>query len=313
MNYIRHAVGIVGVTLLTLTTLLFLCGYGASISWVLEMFTHGRLIYLALFALSFALLLLSNYRKLAIVAVALLLIASVDVVKFWFSPSSSGAATPAIRITQMNLWGGKNRQFQEAFAIARRGNPDVIALSEVTMPWWLRFVKEFPDYPYQVVEPRFGGVGILSRLPINSAQVRYFGRKNRPRICAEMTTRQGTKFDLIFVHTVTPFYLPPMRDGELEVVASEARSSKNPVILLGDINCSPWSPVFSKLVQQSGLVDSEQGFGIQPSWAPHIVPFGIIPIDHAFVSKNIEVLSRTISSTYGSDHRAVTVECSLQR
>lgn len=212
----------------------------------------------------------------------------------------------------MNLWGGKNRQFEKALSVARNGNPDVIVLSEVTMPWWLRFVQEFPEYSHQLVEPRYGGVGILSKLPMKNAEIRYFGKKKRPRICAQLITSHGP-LDMILVHTVTPFYLPPMRDGELQVVAEEARVSKNPVVVLGDINCSPWSPVFSRFLMASGLNDSEQGFGIQPSWAPHAIPFPIIPIDHIFVSENIEVVTREIGQDFGSDHRPVTVQLSLKQ
>ncbi len=282
-------------------------------TWVLEMFTHERLIYIGLFAIAFLLLALANYRKLAILAVLLMLVASVDVVKYWFHPPSTQVAGDTVKVLQMNLWGGKNRKYEEALAAARTGNPDVIALSEVTMPWWLRFVQECPDYPYQIVEPRYGGVGILSKLPMKLAEVRYYGRKKRPRIYAQVTTRQGTPLDLIFVHTVTPFYLPPMRDGELEVVAQEARSSKNPVILFGDMNCSPWSPVFSRLLSQSGLSDSQQGFGIQPSWAPHVSPCPLIPIDHVLQSKNVKIVSREIGREFGSDHRPVSVQLSLRQ
>lgn len=306
MKLARNTIGIIAALLLAVTSVCFVIGFLAPNSWVLEMFTHGRWIYLVLFLLAAILLFITKYRKLAAVALALLLFASVDVINYWFEKPTQIKTTANIKIVQMNLWGGKNRNVDDTLNVAAREKADVIVLSEVTSPWWLRFIDRFPDYPYRIVEPRYGGVGLLSRLPIKSGEVRYFGKLKRPRIVADLQAPDGTTFELIFAHTFTPFSRPPMRDEELKLVAAEAKSARYPVVVCGDINCSPWSPIFARFLQESNLIDSERGFGCAPTWAFPNSPIAVIPIDHLFVSKDMTVLSRTIGSKFGSDHWPVT-------
>jgi endonuclease/exonuclease/phosphatase (EEP) superfamily protein YafD len=98
------------------------------------------------------------------------------------------------------------------------------------------------------------------------------------------------------------------------VLAQEARQagSKGPVILFGDLNCSPWSYFFDKLLTEGDLSDSEQGFGAQASWCAWlIVP--PIPIDHCLVSKNISVEARETLPEVGSDHLPVLVKLKLSQ
>lgn len=297
--------------MLAATAAAFVVGFCAPNSWLLEMFTHARIIYLVLFVVSIVLLILGGQRRLAVISALLLVFASTDVVSYWFGKQPSSKTTATVNILQMNLWGKENHEFKETLAVPWSVNADVIALSEVTNMWWNKFVSAYPDYPYQIVEPRYGGIGLLSRLPLKAAQVRYFGARHRPRIVADLEARDGSVFRLICVHTVTPFYLPPMRDGELKVVAAEARESRYPAVVAGDINCGPWSPVFTRFLSDSGLVDSERGFGVVPTWGFPRLPFSLLPLDHLFVSKDISVLNRIVGPRFGSDHRPVTVEVGL--
>jgi endonuclease/exonuclease/phosphatase (EEP) superfamily protein YafD len=87
----------------------------------------------------------------------------------------------------------------------------------------------------------------------------------------------------------------------------------NPKILIGDLNCGPWSPAFSNLLS-GGLHDSEQGFGPQPSWPARTgrvvenIPIPpLIPIDHVLVSDDICVVQRQTGPPMQSDHVPVFV------
>jgi endonuclease/exonuclease/phosphatase (EEP) superfamily protein YafD len=83
-----------------------------------------------------------------------------------------------------------------------------------------------------------------------------------------------------------------------------------PVIVAGDFNATPFSPIFRKVIKISGLKDSREGFGWQPSW-PTYVPLLWLPIDHILVSSEIQVHNRATGSFIGSDHYPVFADLSI--
>jgi len=71
------------------------------------------------------------------------------------------------------------------------------------------------------------------------------------------------------------------------------------LIFTGDLNLTPWSPYYKRLVEKTGLHNTKLGFGVEPSWiepATHVhlpaLIIGVIklPIDHIFVSNDIKVV-----------------------
>ncbi|MEM7233873.1 MAG: endonuclease/exonuclease/phosphatase family protein, partial [Planctomycetota bacterium] len=78
-------------------------------------------------------------------------------------------------------------------------------------------------------------------------------------------------------------------------------------LLLGDLNTTPFSPYFSKLLDETGLQNSARGFGLQASWPSLLSVLGI-PLDHVLHSEDIVVVDRSTRAGAGSDHRAVIVD-----
>ena len=81
---------------------------------------------------------------------------------------------------------------------------------------------------------------------------------------------------------------------------------------MGDFNVTPYSYYFSKFEKTIGLKNTMIGFGPQNSW-PSILPLDIfrVPIDHVFVSKNIQILNVRVGPNLGSDHLPLIVKLSL--
>ena len=74
-----------------------------------------------------------------------------------------------------------------------------------------------------------------------------------------------------------------------------------PVIVAGDLNTTPWSHGFQRLIRPRGLRDSAVGHGVQTTWnARRWVPR--IPIDHVVVSPEVRVVARRVGPDVGSDH-----------
>ena len=161
------------------------------------------------------------------------------------------------------------------------------------------------DYPYQIQEPRFGGVALLSKWPLTNSQVQYFGDLHRPRISADIQI-EGQKIHFVFVHTIIPVVHDAIRDKELATVGDEVGALKIPVIVFGDLNITPWCFNFNKLLQDGKLHDSERGFGFQPTWCAWIPP--MFPIDHILVSDGISVTKHQVLTYMGSDHLPVLVD-----
>jgi endonuclease/exonuclease/phosphatase (EEP) superfamily protein YafD len=78
-------------------------------------------------------------------------------------------------------------------------------------------------------------------------------------------------------------------------------------VVAGDLNMSPWSPFFRRFMKKSGLKDSEDSFGFQPTW-PTYQPILYLPLDHVLVSRDIAIVDRRIGAKVGSDHLPVVVD-----
>ena len=95
-----------------------------------------------------------------------------------------------------------------------------------------------------------------------------------------------------------------------EIYNISQKENVDAVIIAGDFNASPYSPVFKKLLTTSGLRDTRTGFGWLPSW-PALFPLAFIPIDHILVSPDIQVQNRATGPYIGSDHYPVIAELSI--
>jgi endonuclease/exonuclease/phosphatase (EEP) superfamily protein YafD len=109
---------------------------------------------------------------------------------------------------------------------------------------------------------------------------------------------------LLALHTRWPLTpaLARARDSALQRAGQLARTSDLPVVLLGDLNLTPDSPVFGRLVEQAGLVDVMQGRGWQPTWLAGFWP-SALRIDHILVTRGLCPDQAAVGPSIGSDHR----------
>ena len=85
------------------------------------------------------------------------------------------------------------------------------------------------------------------------------------------------------------------------------RTLDAPVLLLGDLNATPWSHPFKRLLQETGLIDGSRGMGYQPTWPAGVLPL-LIPIDHCLHSQELRVVHKEVGPMVGSDHYPVIVD-----
>ncbi len=94
---------------------------------------------------------------------------------------------------------------------------------------------------------------------------------------------------------------------QLRFVARKLASIDGAVIVVGDLNTTPWAKPYQELLANCHLKDPRIGRGLLPSWPCFSFPFSI-PIDHVLVSQNLKVLSLLLGPFVGSDHRPLVLD-----
>jgi endonuclease/exonuclease/phosphatase (EEP) superfamily protein YafD len=289
---------------------LSVAGFFGAQSDFCELCSHFRLVWCCLLIFLVAFLSIAKLRTF--VAIALIVFAAnlFDVLRLYVPEftANSGSGGPRIRILQMNLNGHSNHNYDAAVAAIAAKRPDVVALSEVNDDWVARLNNRLVDYPYRRAAPQYQGVALYSRLPIAQAETRINPAVGRPRIYAHLRL-DNRDIVIDFAHPLLPV-IAKFRNDELDQLGQEARNTTLPFILVGDLNCTPWSYYFHKLLKTGMLHDTESGFGPQPTWcADMFVP--VLPIDHCLVSSGFRTITRTVGPDVGSDQLPVYVELLL--
>lgn len=304
---------VLGLPLSALTVMPFFAGHGR----LLEITCHFIPVY-GVLALTYFFLAIAARRPLFI-SLALLVLA-INAMRLAPLYAADGISNKDhnLRVLHLNLWGPKNKHPQKMFALVDQQDPQLIALSEIDHQWSERLKALDEKYPYHLATTNCGGVGLWSKYPLENARVQFFtssfNTNKRPRLSASVCLPDGKKVALILVHPPVPVGQLKnfkARNEEFKTIADQARSLPRPCFVIGDLNCSPWSPYFDELAQQANLKDSARGFGLAPTW-PDIFPLRpVIPIDHCLVSSDISVAKRSVLDSAGSDHRPVLLDLLL--
>jgi endonuclease/exonuclease/phosphatase (EEP) superfamily protein YafD len=210
---------------------------------------------------------------------------------------------------------GRNKKYDKLLASVKSANPDIIVLQEVTDEWWRQVNSLTSDYPHYKAVPRPGGGGLalLSRFPLEQADVLILDTSNHPAIFSKINL-DGTTLSILSIHPPTPMRKHKFnyRNGQFAQAASLMKSTPNPKVLIGDLNVTIWSPYFTDLITDSGLRDVRKGRGIYPSWNTLLPNFMRIPIDHCLVGDGIEVGNVKLGDYTGSDHFPLIVDLKLE-
>ena len=296
---------------------LLLCGwitqFFARFSWVTELSCHFAWQYTT--TIFIALVVVCLYKKWKIAAV-------VFCIFMWqafhtlgiFLPQSDPEATQtsAMSILHFNVL-RSNENYSDVIRFIQEQQSDFVCLQEVTYKWEEACKALYEEYPYHESVPRDDSFGILflSRRPFLYKKVQYFARSQVPSIIVKVV-HEKREFTIVATHPLPPrtALYSAQRNEQLTAVANYVKKIQTPVVVIGDLNVTPWSPYFKDFVQISQLKDSRQGFGIHCTW-PSMAPLLWIPIDHCLLSANAKVHNRQVMSNYGSDHYPIVIRFSV--
>ena len=283
-------------------------GWMGGVWWGFDAFSHFRVQYVQL-CLPFIGLALWRRKNRQAIFFATLAALNYAVVLPFYLGRPAPAAGPSVRAMLVNL-NVENRRTERVTSAVRRADPDLLLFEEATPAWAERLAPLIAAYPYRVEALRDDPFGILllSRFPLKNGRVERFGSTGLPVVAAEVRTPFGD-FAFYGVHAPPPLNARYVRRGraQLAALAEAIRTQRLPAVTMGDLNASPWSRCFVRFRRASGLVDSEKGFGFQPTW-PVRPGFFRIPLDHLLHSPSIEIRQRGTGTETGSDHLPLCVD-----
>lgn len=276
--------------------------------WPFELFTHFRVQYFLGLAFVVAVAALTHRRRSAVVFSSFACLNLALIVPLYFGADAPPlGSAPTLRLSLLNVL-ASNERYSEVLAMVRERDPDLLLLLEQSERWFAALAPLTQRYPHVVrSHPRSDnfGIALYSKLPFESSELVMLADAGIPSVVARVRVG-GEAVTLIGVHTMPPVrdYRALLRNRQLDAVAKLAASTEGRVIVLGDLNCSPWSAYYRRLLADGGLRDSAKGHGVQLSWpaAPIELSPLRIPIDHCLLGPGFAVLETEVGDAVGSDH-----------
>lgn len=298
-----------------LTAFATIIGYLGSLWWIFDLFAHFRIQYFLILSACFAVLVaVKKMRAWSLAVLPFIALNFVSVAPLYFGGDSACGKTE-MRALLINVLAA-NKQYHMVRDFIKKSNADFVVLLEVTDQWDKNLKELQADYPYFMSFPRNNNFGIsfFSKQKPEKLEMPEFSDITLPAVLADFIV-DGKRLTLVGAHIMPPRFEGYLRKrkAQFDGIASFVKSGKKNVIVLGDLNATPWSADFKKFMRKSGLKDSQNGFGAQPSWPAFSVLFPLlIPIDHCLVSKNLSISDRKIGGYVGSDHFPLTVDFSIK-
>jgi endonuclease/exonuclease/phosphatase (EEP) superfamily protein YafD len=273
-------------------------------AWPLDLFANFRVQCTLLFLIVAIVLFALRAPVLGAVAIAGAVVGAIPIVGYMgVQTARAEAGSVKFRVITYNTW-FRNHDYADMARFLEQMQADVVVLQERDRDDGAqRIASHLSSYPHSFIEPRPHGVVVLSRWPITAAELMPL--TDGPGVLAAHVTLDwnGKPVTVLGAHLHWP--LGPassrMRNAELAGVASFAAAHKEPVIVAGDFNTTPWSQNFRATLERSGLTDSAAGHGLAPSWPSQFPPVGI-RIDHCWISHHWRSVDVRVGPSNGSDH-----------
>lgn len=212
---------------------------------------------------------------------------------------AAGEETRELSIMSLNTWDAADN-VEQLEAYFRTAPADVVVLSEIGPPKRQLLEALRTVYPYQkaCAEEWECSLALLSRIPFDQGgTVRW--SKSMP---AFVWARFPGALTVVGTHISRPSRTPFLHARETKSIAQFVRRLEGSVVLVGDLNTSPWSYGFRSLKAQTGLTTPTL---LTPSWPAWPVAVPQIALDHILASSDISFAQSGTGPALGSDHLPV--------
>jgi len=284
-------------------------------SWQLDVLSHFQPWYLLIQAVLCLLLMgLRDWKLAGIVLLGLGINALPFISFFSDSRGVGGSMSNRFKLLQFNVC-APAKDYAPLSHYLSEEKPDIVTLEECGDNCFQNLKRDqvFKVYPYQIRKvPYRHRLLVLSKFPIQELKT--------PRLVADpavllLRVQFNSKpVTLLVMHSTRPssgkiYYERQIQ--QFHQIAKLASATSTPFLMAGDLNVSPWNYSFSRLLEESHLKNSMDGFGFQPSFpifVSRFKMFPLVPIDHVLVSQKFQVLHRHIGPRLQSDHLPLIVE-----
>lgn len=174
---------------------------------------------------------------------------------------------------------------------------DVVVLSEIGPPkkHLLEALRSVYPYQTQCADDWACSLALISRVPFEQGgTVRW--SKQMP---AFVWARFAGSLTVVGTHIARPSRTPFLHARETDAIAQFVRRLEGSVVLVGDLNSSPWSYSYRSLKAQTGLVAARL---LTPSWPAWPIAVPQIALDHILVSPDLSFAESRTERAVGSDH-----------
>lgn len=310
---------LIGAVVATITvTTISLIGFGAKYWWVGEMLSQPRPQYA--FALVLCLpFLVWRFRRAGWLTLIPLILNLSTFAPLYLSPQiDSLPVTRRYTALHYNL-DNTISNHDIAFAYLRDHPVDILSLQELTPEVADRLLQELPGYFVAHSHPMTNSHGSVvlvakdSGIQVRSAGVVHLPEYSVRPIIEVIFEIQGHSVAFLSLHVIRPVsdWNTDFQQTEFASAAKwsrERQDQRQAVLMMGDFNSTSWSMNFRQLQKAGHLLNSEQGFGVEPTWPVRLPFLFTIPIDHCLHSPEIVIVDRFTGPFLGSDHAPLHIE-----
>lgn len=299
--------------------------FSSILGWniVLELLSHFQIQYFLILTVLLVILLFSKRPIPILISLFCCTLVALFIVP-WFIPnnlivSASDGVKIKILSANVNIF---NNDYTPIINLIKIEQPDIAVLIEVNKKWVNQLETLELLYPYSLGDIKYKALNVIvySKRPLDNSQIDFWGEAphTSPVIDAQQTI-DNTTFELLAVHPLPPIKTSffQSRNDYLNRMSEWARSRTNPIIIIGDLNITVWSPYYKKLIRETNLKNTRKGFGLLPTWLPEGMPitwslwlyrfFGL-PIDHCLIDPQIQVSQMQVGPNVKSDHLPIVVD-----
>ncbi len=315
-NLFNKGIAYLFMLLTVIVTLVSLAGYLGRLNMYLEVTSNLRHLYLLLGLIPFFFFVLTRRRVWLIVSLFCVLINLVEIVP-WYIPQIAAANSSSGQTMRLFLFNvlHQNTRYADAISLVEKEKPTVAAFLEATDPWPKELAGLQNTLPYHYSAKKLQ-IEIYSRLPLKNSSIKQYGNY-RGLVISNLTVGEK-EITFIATHAYPQLYFGKdgfeWRNQQLEEgIGDYVRQIQKPVVLIGDLNVTMWSPFYKSMIQRSGLRNARAGFGILPtlSTVSPQSPWLGVPVDHCLVSPDIRVLDFRTGPAIGSDHLPIITDVVL--
>jgi endonuclease/exonuclease/phosphatase (EEP) superfamily protein YafD len=286
----------------------------ARYGWAFDIAASFRVQYVVVDVLLALACLLQRKRIWCLALAACAAFSAWPVLPYVALPINAAAAAPVsqhtIKILSANVL-YRNHSAQRLLEIVREESPDIVLLVEYTPEWAAQVGELRAAYPYHLEGPLKNpwGIALFSRFPFDSSKAIPVGPSYG--VQASVRTPDGPLM-VIGTHLASPMTpsRAATRDSQLDSLATRVGRVTGPIVVVGDLNITPYSPLFQDWLARTDLTDTRRGRTLSPSWPVQLPMLGV-PIDHCAVGHGVMIVGHRRLPAFGSDHYPILAELAL--